>query len=298
MEKKPNFTAHILKPSIKKKKYDPDDYRFKDERESFRVKKVDSIKEQQYDIDNCHNCEYYIFDITANLYIDDCSHCTIFVAPCESSIFVRNCKHMNIVAVTGQFRTYECHDCSFSLYCKSQPVIESSSNLRFTSFHAPVYPQLPQQLAKKRFHPWNNHWSEIHNFTKKPGETHFTLHRELELVLDWGRAFNEADLMVSEEPNPVPFIQGDLPYESTREVLLLAPVETSDSEIREAVAGAVIMQGFQGKGTGKVEKKILLLDAPNIDPESLSHLGEVVTETAEVEAGKAQWFVKFGDKRE
>ena len=48
--------------------------------------------------------------------------------------------------------------------------------------------------------------------------------------------------------------------------MLLAPVETSDSDIRGALGEAVIMQGFQGKGTGKVEKKVILLDAPELDP--------------------------------
>ncbi len=73
------------------------------------------------------------------------------MAPCESTIFIRNCKNVALVAVTGQFRTYNCHNCKFSLYCKSQPVIESSSGLTFSTFACPVYEQLPEQLKKKRF---------------------------------------------------------------------------------------------------------------------------------------------------
>jgi len=30
---------------------------------------------------------------------------------------------MIIVGAVGQFRTYNCHNCHFSIYCKSQPVI-------------------------------------------------------------------------------------------------------------------------------------------------------------------------------
>ena len=44
MEEAPKFQANILKPKITKKKYNPDDYRFKDETGSFKVKKIDSIK--------------------------------------------------------------------------------------------------------------------------------------------------------------------------------------------------------------------------------------------------------------
>ena len=72
MEEPPKFQANILKPKITKKKYNPDDYRFKDEIGTFKVKKIDSIKEQQYNIDNCKDSTYFVFDITANVYIDDC----------------------------------------------------------------------------------------------------------------------------------------------------------------------------------------------------------------------------------
>lgn len=115
------------------------------------MKKIDSIKEQQFNLDNCKDSSYFIFDITANVYIDDCTNCFIFIAPCESTIFVRNCKGITLVAITGQFRTYECHNCSFSLYCKSQPVVESSSELTFASFDSPTYPQMQGQIKKKRF---------------------------------------------------------------------------------------------------------------------------------------------------
>lgn len=68
---KPKLSDFILKPKAPKKKYNPDDYRFINEIDCFKVKKIDSIKEQQYNIDNCKNCVYFIFDITANVYIDD-----------------------------------------------------------------------------------------------------------------------------------------------------------------------------------------------------------------------------------
>lgn len=66
---------------------------------------------QQYNIENCKGCQYFIFDITANVYIDDCSDLFIYIAPCESTIFIRNCRNMTIVAATKQFRTFECHNC-------------------------------------------------------------------------------------------------------------------------------------------------------------------------------------------
>ena len=37
------------------------------------------------------------------------------------------------------------------------------------------YPQLLEQFKKSKMEVWNNHWSEIHDFTKKAGEQHFEL---------------------------------------------------------------------------------------------------------------------------
>lgn len=210
-EEKPKFHANILKPKAPRKKYNPEDYRFSGEKETFKVKTVDSIKEQQFNIENCTGCTFFLFDITANLYVDDCSDCFIFVAPVESTIFLRNCKRLTVIAATKQFRTYECHDCTFSLYCKSQPVIESSSQLIFSPFNAPNYQQLPAQFQKIKLEPWNNHWSEIHNFTKKEGEKHHKLVENAALEVEWDRAFSEASLVAGEEDNYVPFINGDLP---------------------------------------------------------------------------------------
>jgi len=48
-----------------------DDYRFVKQEGVFRVKKLDSLNQQQFNIDGCRNCVFFIFDITANVYVDD-----------------------------------------------------------------------------------------------------------------------------------------------------------------------------------------------------------------------------------
>lgn len=135
---------------------------------------MNSLNQQQFNIDNCHGCVYFIFDITANLYIDDSTDCFVFCAPCESSVFIRNCKNMRFVGATKQFRVRDCFDSEFALYCNSQPVVESSARLVFSNFSAVGYKELLGQFRTTKMDVWNNHWSEIHDFTKKAGEVHFT----------------------------------------------------------------------------------------------------------------------------
>jgi effector-binding domain-containing protein len=58
----------------------------------------------------------------------------------------------------------------------------------------PEYEEFGAQLKKLKREGWNNHWSEIHNFTKKEGEIHYTLHRHPshEMEVNWEKAFDEA----------------------------------------------------------------------------------------------------------
>lgn len=125
---------------------------------------------QQFNFDNCKNGSYFIFDITANVYIDETEDCFIFIAPCNSTIFVRNCKNLVIVAATGQFRTVNCENCHFSLLCKSGPVIESSTGMHFSCFECPSYEKLGDQFESARLEVWNNYWTHIHDFTPKNQE--------------------------------------------------------------------------------------------------------------------------------
>jgi protein XRP2 len=223
-KEKPKPKYNILNTTVKKPAYNPEDYSFKQEEGQFKVKAVNSLNGQQFNIDGCKNGFYFIFDVTANIYIDDTENCFVFAAPVESSVFVRNCRNMVVVATAGQFRSYNCHNSHFSLYCKSQPVIESSSQLHFCSLECPAYPQLKGQFAQAKLEPINNHWSEIYNFTKKEGETHSLLSRHPlhQLQVDWKRAFQEANLTLSQnEQDVVPFIQGLLPLETQGQRVLL-----------------------------------------------------------------------------
>ena len=83
----------------------------------------------------------------------------------------------------------------------------------FTSYLAPIYSELKKQFEVSGFSIWNNHWSEIHNFTKKEDEIHFVLKKYSEVGngIEWQKAFEEAELEKMAEDNFVPFVYGDYP---------------------------------------------------------------------------------------
>ncbi|CAM9794392.1 unnamed protein product, partial [Choristocarpus tenellus] len=89
------------------------------------------IAGQQFIVEECSDCDVYLFDHSAALTMDYCSNCRLITGPCESSLFVRNCKDCTVVTACQQFRTRDCSDCTFFLHCTTQPVVESSNRLRF-----------------------------------------------------------------------------------------------------------------------------------------------------------------------
>lgn len=74
----------------------------------------------------------------------------------------------------------------------------------------------------------------------------------------------------------------------------------ANEEAIEKLDGVTILKGFQGvvAGEGKDEKRAILIDALDSIPEKFDELGTVITNPSEVAAGKAKWFISFGDERE
>ena len=89
-----------------------------------------SIQGQPFDIVNCKSCVIQILDNCDQVQIDDVSDCRIFIGASSESIFVRNCKNCTFTIASKQLRTRDCNNCIFYLYCKTEPIIETSFGMR------------------------------------------------------------------------------------------------------------------------------------------------------------------------
>lgn len=92
-----------------------------------------------------------------------------------------------------QFRTRDCHDIHVFLSCISQPIIESSHNVKFgcltmnyerlageglelvLSFLNRNVSYLIDQYKSAGISPWNNNWGHIHDFTTIPDGKNYSL---------------------------------------------------------------------------------------------------------------------------
>lgn len=129
---------------------------------------------QQFVIQDCENCNIYVFDHSATITIDDCVNCRIMLGPVKGSVFFRDCKDIKCVVACQQFRTRDCKKMDVFLCCATQPIIESSTGMKFGCFQY-YYPELAFHFKDAGLSIFNNNWSNIHDFTPVSGETNWSL---------------------------------------------------------------------------------------------------------------------------
>mmetsp|Transcript_13588 Transcript_13588/g.25470 ORF Transcript_13588/g.25470 Transcript_13588/m.25470 type:complete len:351 (-) Transcript_13588:74-1126(-) len=149
----------------RKEKLNPADFLVSGRSGETIVKREGSIDGEQFCIENCRDCDIFLFDHLDSSFVDECENCRIFVGPVRSSIFIRTCKGCSFVIACRQFRTRDCSDCRFALFCTTQPSIETSVRVQFACFDF-VYFSLREQIAQANLTLWNNKWWQIHDFNQ------------------------------------------------------------------------------------------------------------------------------------
>ena len=143
---------------------DPKDFTISNIEGETCFRKPGSVKGQQFIIKNCKDSSIYIYDNSAMVTIDDCQNCVIFLGPIKGSVFIRNCKNLKCAIACQQFRSRDCQKIETFLYCQTQPIIESSTGMKFSCFQY-YYPELEEQFQSADLSVYNNTWSTIHDFT-------------------------------------------------------------------------------------------------------------------------------------
>jgi hypothetical protein len=141
------------------------DFWIRDRVNEFIVRKPGQVLGEQFIIENCTNCDFYILDHSDTITIDDCKNCRFFIGPIMSSIFIRACEECKFGAIAcQQFRTRDCKNLDVLLYCQTRPIIETTTNLRVGCFNA-FYFELVNQFSFAKLSVFNNIWSVFHDFT-------------------------------------------------------------------------------------------------------------------------------------
>ncbi|CAE8674458.1 unnamed protein product, partial [Polarella glacialis] len=182
------------------------------------VRKPGSLGGQQLNLDGLEDCEVYACDTTAQVFADYCKRCVVLIGPCESSVFVRDCEDCVFWMAVQQLRTNNCRRCTFFLYSKTEPIIETSEDLAFAPWTA-SYPGCRAQFEQTRFDPERNLWNGVFDFTGKIGQSHWRI-----LQAD------EVSELVLELDDPPPQVPPDNPIRPvTHEMLCAFPLSSGES---------------------------------------------------------------------
>eukprot|EP00743_Colponemidia_sp_Colp-15_P002028 GILK01002202.1.p1 GENE.GILK01002202.1~~GILK01002202.1.p1 ORF type:complete len:371 (+),score=71.20 GILK01002202.1:58-1113(+) len=152
----------------------PADYVLSKRKGEVIVKEPGSIAGEQFVIEECEDCDIFLCDYSAAISIDYCTGCRFFVGPVASSAFVRNTSNCKLVLACQQFRSRECTNLDILLFSSTQPVIETSKNMKFGCFNY-FYFNLKEQFDAANLSIWNNKWSEIYDFNPDLNRPNFEL---------------------------------------------------------------------------------------------------------------------------
>ncbi|KAG1665290.1 hypothetical protein FOA52_015867 [Chlamydomonas sp. UWO 241] len=162
-------SGQIANYKPKRPKLDPKDFQFKDLKGEVVIKPAGSINGQAFTIDTCEDCDLYIIDCCAQVTIDKAKNCRIFIGPTEGSVFIRDSVNCQMAVVCRQLRTRDCVDIDVALFCRTRPVIEASTDMRFTCFDL-NYEALAPQMKAAKLDALHNFWSHVYDFTPATGK--------------------------------------------------------------------------------------------------------------------------------
>jgi len=82
----------------------------------------------------CKNCTIVLLDHVSACSVDGCEHCDFILCSVSTSVFIRDTRECRFTIAAAQFRCRNLSDSKLFLYCKTEPVIESSRDLTFSPF--------------------------------------------------------------------------------------------------------------------------------------------------------------------
>mmetsp|Transcript_37513 Transcript_37513/g.94700 ORF Transcript_37513/g.94700 Transcript_37513/m.94700 type:complete len:353 (-) Transcript_37513:348-1406(-) len=169
---KPTGQINNYAPAQPKPKLDPADFRFVNLKGEVKVKPPGSINGQAFTIDKCEDCDLYILDNCAQVQIDECKNCRIFIGPTDGSIFMRDSSDCKCALIGRQVRLRDVTKTDIALFCRTRPILESSSDIGLTCYTM-NYAALSAQLKAAKLDVVHNFWSHVYDFTPKSTNWHY-----------------------------------------------------------------------------------------------------------------------------
>ena len=112
---------------------------------------------------DCEGCELVVADRCDQVQIDVLKSCKVFVGASSEAVFVRNCSDSVFYLACKQLRTRDCVNCTFYLYAQTEPIIETSTGMKFAPFKG-GYAEQAAHMAAANLNPAINLWWGLFDF--------------------------------------------------------------------------------------------------------------------------------------
>eukprot|EP00762_Andalucia_godoyi_P008371 ANDGO_07355.mRNA.1 Protein FAM188A homolog len=160
-----NATAGGPGAALQKKQLRREDFLCMRKRSETIMRRDGDIAGQQFVIDDVEDCRICLLDYSAQISVDFAKNCEIIIGPCEGSVFLRDCENCTFAIATRQFRCRDCVNCTVFLYCATEPIIETSTGLKFAPWNA-AYKHQGVHFERAGLDPGASQWDRIFDFNK------------------------------------------------------------------------------------------------------------------------------------
>ncbi|PRP82199.1 protein XRP2-like [Planoprotostelium fungivorum] len=147
----------------KKVKTNTEDFKVTKQKDATIVRKPGSLNGKQFVVEDCENCDIFVFDHTDTVSIDGCKNCRFFIGPVNGSFFLRESTACRVVVACQQLRTRDLTDTDMMLFCFTKPSLETTKDLRISCFQY-NFTELLGLFGSAKLSPFNNDWSSVFDF--------------------------------------------------------------------------------------------------------------------------------------
>eukprot|EP01028_Stygiella_incarcerata_P002943 TRINITY_DN15627_c0_g1_i1.p2 TRINITY_DN15627_c0_g1~~TRINITY_DN15627_c0_g1_i1.p2 ORF type:complete len:940 (-),score=264.97 TRINITY_DN15627_c0_g1_i1:3054-5615(-) len=146
-------------------------------RDDFIIQKVEGgiidrldgeIDGQAMQMENIQHARVFLLDHMAAFTIDEAYDTQMVIGPTNGSVFLRQCENCVISVACAQFRCRDCKNCVIYLYAMNEPIVETSTEMRFAPWNV-AYEGQRTHFDKAGLDPTDNKWDKIFDFNKDDG---------------------------------------------------------------------------------------------------------------------------------
>ncbi|KAL0021399.1 hypothetical protein WJX77_012615 [Trebouxia sp. C0004] len=127
------------------------------------VVNAEELAGSEYSLTNLQGCTVHLQGPMSALQIRDLVGCRVSTGPVTGPTFVYGAEDCTLQLASYQIRIHNAHRCALHIRARSNPIIENSDGLQFTSY-APAYAGCDDQLQAAGLHEDSGLWQEVQDF--------------------------------------------------------------------------------------------------------------------------------------